>query len=261
MEIAKENKCTVLLNGQGADELLSGYMYMHGYYLKELLFKKNISKLISSIYNYHSLHKNSFAIKSFIFSLLPNYLKDNKLLLNKNFISNNFYNSHSASKEILSGLYGANNLKQLRINHFENKLEHHLSGVDRSGMFFSLECRFPFLDHNLVQKSISLSSSKIISNGQTKDILRKAIKGVVPDPIVNRQDKIGFETPADNWFRTPKFVSLIKDIINSKSFIDRDIFEIPKLNRYFTRHQEKKINGSKEIWKWINLELWFRKYF
>ena len=258
MQLAKEN-CTVLLSGQGADEEMAGYKYFFGYYFKELLLNMKLKSLIKGIYYYNKNNDNHEGIKAFAFSLLPKKMKDSKILLSNNYISSDFFNSYNLSSEI-TNLYDAKTLKQFLLNHFNHKLEHHLSWSDRSGMWFSLETRFPFLDHRFVQKILSHKSKDIIFKGINKSILRKSLTGIMPQEIIDRKDKVGFETPEDTWFRTSKFKDLIMDIIKSDKFKSRGIFDIKYVLNRYNQHISGKINIGKEIWKWIHLELWFREY-
>ena len=127
-------------------------------------------------------------------------------------------------------------------------------------MAFSLESRTPFLDHRLVEYTLSMPSRCKIRNGETKYILRQVMKGLLPEPIRKRKDKIGFETPQDEWFRTPDFQALINEILNSESFQNRGFIYSKKALDLYSKHLKKEINISKEIWKWIHLELWFREF-
>ena len=97
------------------------------------------------------------------------------------------------------------NLSDSLLNHFEYKLEHLLKYEDKNSMHFSLESRVPFLDYRLVEKSLALDPDKIIERGMTKSILRKSMKNILPEKIRQRKDKVGFETPQDDWFRTDIF--------------------------------------------------------
>ena len=81
-------------------------------------------------------------------------------------------------------------------------LEHLLKWEDRNSMCFSLESRVPFLDHRLVEKTLSTPANQIIQKGMTKHILREALKEILPESIRLRKDKVGFATPQDKWFRT-----------------------------------------------------------
>jgi len=130
---------------------------------------------------------------------------------------------------------------------------------DRNSMAFSLETRLPFLDYRLVEYIFSLPAEQKLKDGVTKVILRDAMKGTLPDEIRNRMDKMGFGTPEDIWFRTV-LKNQINEIINSKSFAERGYFDIYKVRKAFDKHCEGKTNLSFMIWRWVNLELWFRTF-
>jgi asparagine synthetase B (glutamine-hydrolysing) len=74
---------------------------------------------------------------------------------------------------------------------------------------------FPFLDHTFVEATLALPGHAIVKDGMTKSILRRALRGVVPDAILERRDKIGFGTPEDTWFRQPALRDVIRDAIES----------------------------------------------
>jgi asparagine synthetase B (glutamine-hydrolysing) len=71
--------------------------------------------------------------------------------------------------------------------------------ADRNSMAHSREVRLPFLDHHLVEFIFRLPDRMLIRDGWTKWILRQAFKGVVPDPILTRVDKLGYEPPQERW--------------------------------------------------------------
>jgi asparagine synthase (glutamine-hydrolysing) len=88
-------------------------------------------------------------------------------------------------------------------------------------MRWSIESRVPFLDYRLVELALSLPSSLKIRKGTTKYILRKAMKGLVSDRILERKDKIGFATPDESWMRSPDFALFMERLINSDDFRNR----------------------------------------
>jgi len=146
------------------------------------------------------------------------------------------------------------------LNHFEYKLEHLLKWEDRNSMHFSLEARVPFLDYRLVEKIMSTQAELLINKGMTKYLLREAMRDILPEAIRMRKDKVGFGTPQDEWFRTELWQAFVKAILESPSFADRNIIDVNKAKILYKKHLDKKINISQEIWKWVNLELWFRKF-
>lgn len=259
MELAREH-VVVTLDGQGADESLAGYHYFFGNYFKELLYSAKMLKLVNESFHYLNEHKSIFALKTFAFFLLPESLKTKSRLYEKGYINQEFAKNHSSGNVIAGQLYDTTKLRKALLNHFEYKLEHLLKWEDRNSMWFSLESRVPFLDFRLVEKTLALSSEKVIHKGYTKSILRESMKGILPEKIRLRQDKVGFGTPQDEWFRTSKFEEFIKQIITSTSFREREIFDVKKVQKLYDSHLKKEVNISKEIWKWINTELWFNKF-
>jgi len=259
MELAKDY-VTVILNGQGADEEFAGYDYFFGFYFKELLQSFNMLQLSRELYYYLLNHKSIYGVKAMLYLLLPSDLKSSLRAKGKHYLVPEFTNKYYKDSRVVNAVYDSSSLHNALIDHFENKFEHHLIWGDRSSMWFSLELRFPFLDHHLVEKALSLGNKDLINNGMTKSILRKAMIGKIPDKIVNRKDKVGFETPEEIWFRKPKMKELILDLINSKSFSERGYINKDKANLLYKRHLVGDISISADIWKWINLELWFQKF-
>lgn len=179
---------------------------------------------------------------------------------NQGYLDTEFTTLYGSSSSISGQLYGSANLQDAMLNHFEYKLEHLLKWEDRNSMHFSLEARVPFLDYRLVEKTLASNSSDIIQNGMTKHLLREAMKGTVPEEIRMRVDKTGYTTPQDKWFRSKEWELKITEIINSESFELRKIFNVMKVKELFGKHLKGEKNIGDEIWKWIHLELWFRKY-
>jgi len=112
----------------------------------------------------------------------------------------------------------------------------------------------------IVEATLSTPSSQKIYQGETKQLLREALKDILPTKITNRKDKKGFSNPRDKWFRTAQFQKYIFELINSESFKNRGYFDSVIANTQYKKHLEGKIDCSKEIWKWINLEVWFGKF-
>lgn len=259
MELAKDN-VKVLLDGQGGDELLAGYHYFFGNYFKELLLKGHLLKLLGESYYYYHNHHSLFGIKSLAFYLLPNWLKFRTKLLGRNYLKKDFYEQERKNTRLLETLFDARFLQNALLNHFEYKLEHLLKWEDRNSMWFSLESRVPFLDHRLVERTLSLPAEKIIAKGMTKCILRESMKGILPEQIRLRKDKIGFMTPESEWFREPLFKDFILNLLQSNSFRQKPYFNNKACIKLYNLHLQRKINISRDIWKWMHLELWFNSF-
>lgn len=259
MELASDH-VTVTLDGQGADEQLAGYHYFYGSYYLELIKKMKLLKLVKENFFYLKKHSSLNSIRFFIYYLLPSSVQNRLGSQKFPSIDKEFFNRFKKSSDVNQKLYNPKNLNELLFQHFEFKLEHLLRWEDLNSMHFSIESRVPFLDHRLVEATLSSPSNQKIHKGETKHILRKAMEDILPSKIANRKDKKGFSNPREKWFRTKEFSDYIYQLINSESFKNRGYFNSEIANIQFNKHLEGKVDISKEIWKWVNLELWFRKF-
>ena len=259
MELAKKN-VVVTLDGQGADEELAGYHYFFGFLFKDLLRRVQLSRLLLESGGYLLKHRSVYGLKSFAYFLLPEFSRSRLRVSEKGYLLPEFTDAYYRNSVIAGELYGSDSVREALLNHFEYKLEHLLKWEDRNSMWFSLEARVPFLDHRLVERTLASPTDVIINRGTTKYILREAMKGTLPDKIRARRDKIGFGTPQDSWFRSGKLTALAANIVNSGSFRERGIIDPAVAKTLLQKHLTGSVDVSKEIWKWINLELWFREF-
>jgi asparagine synthase (glutamine-hydrolysing) len=259
MELA-HGKVVVTLDGQGVDEMLGGYHYFFGGYFKELLSTLRLLSLTREISCYVAKHRSSHALKYLGFYMLP--ASQQKKMGSKLYgsLGREFFDRFSNDSSLHKDLYNPATLNKSFLQHFEHKLEHLLKWGDHNSLRFSIESRVPFLDHNLVEKTLSLPSRQVIRNGRTKYLLLESVRDILPRPIYSRYDKKGFTTPSDIWFRSPMFREYIPDLLNSESFRNRGIFNVDDALRKYSEHLSGKSNSLRDLWKWINLEEWFREY-
>lgn len=259
MELAK-GKVVVTLDGQGADEELAGYHYFFGFFFKDLLKHGRLGKLSIELFQYLLKHHSFYGLKTFLYFLLPEKSKTRLRVNEKGYLNQEFVEKYQGGNSIAGNLYNSGSLHDALLDHFEYKLEHLLKWEDRNSMWFSLEARVPFLDYRLVEKTLATSGDLIIKNGMTKHLLRESMKGVLSEKIRMRRDKVGFDTPQDEWFKKPVWRNMVSEILNSSSFASRGIINPAEAMKTHNAHLSGKINASKEIWKWIHLELWHREF-
>lgn len=249
----------VLLDGQGSDEALAGYEYIPGLYYKTLFTHFRWGRLAKEIVQYAKLHRSWRHVKYMLFFMLPSRMRTKARVAQRGYINPDFVAKHQNSV-IADKLYGCNTMEEMLVAHFEYKLEHLNKWGDRDTMAFGVEGRSPFLDKDLVEFSIALNDEYKIKGGYTKFILREVMKGIIPEKVRLRVDKRGFSVPMDEWYRTEGFQTLVKEIVESDSFARRGYILPEEAMKLYQRHLSGEINVSKDIWKWINLELWFREY-
>lgn len=260
MELAGK-KVVVTLDGQGADEMLAGYHYFFGYFFKDLLNHGDFIKLPSEMFHYIKNHRSLYGLKTFAYLMLPLDMRTRASVEKKGYINEDFTRCYGKENSVAGTLYNSGSLKDALLDHFEYKLEHLLKWEDRNSMWFSLEARVPFLDHRLVEKTLAMDKQEMIYKGMTKTISREAVKGIVPEKIRLRKDKIGFGTPQDEWFRMPQFNKIIKEILSPGNYITDHLIDPIHAAKLYLAHSKGKTNISKEIWKWIHLEMWHREFF
>lgn len=220
MRLAQKHKTTVLLDGQGADELLGGYTWYNRIYLAELHRKSKANyqeELDRRKQNGFSFNKLDFSewIRSTFNQSVKRGNKYRQLLfkrygfhgLSKNalwfgLLSKDFLDPKSTPYPVVESYKPDLNSVLLR-DHSSLILEPLLRYADRNSMAFGREVRLPYLDHKLVDFCFSLPSSYKISHGWQKFILRKAFDKKLPDEVTWRKSKMGFAAPEKDWLNDP----------------------------------------------------------
>lgn len=202
--LARQQNHLVLLDGQGADELLGGYFnYMLPYYYelsasKRKAFKEQMQtqqgvKWETSFsqalqFKFPKLFAKAFQLKQKLGKSNPSTLGSDLQKWNNESVP--FYTSDRLKESLKHSLTSQGLEKLLRFS-------------DRNAMAHSVEVRLPFLSHELVDFVMSLPSAYFFEAGWTKSILRHAMKEVIPTGITWRKDKVGFEAPHHQWTRSP----------------------------------------------------------
>jgi asparagine synthase (glutamine-hydrolysing) len=213
MKTAKENNVTVLLDGQGADEILAGY---HGYYTPFFneLKKSNRSEYSKQKESYLKLHANNSingitkkTVGDRVRDISPSIVKPIKTLKNallhiKNPVFNNdFYNQYKNEIFETPGSNFSTLNESLYNSTLKNGIQQLLRYADRNSMAHSREVRLPFLSHELVEFLFTLPATYKINEGWTKWIMRETFD-ILPKEIGWRTDKIGYEPPQKSWMES-----------------------------------------------------------
>lgn len=208
MQLISRNGVKVVLDGQGADEYLGGYMHTYYRLIGDMLGSFSFGKAIGATNRVTGNLGLGTVGKMTHFgkSILNSMLSEQQLygLEYKNYYPFLLNSTSDAVPFELSGV-GQTRVDAFLYNLlFSTSLPSLLHFEDRNSMAFSIESRVPFLDHRLVEYAFSLNDSDRITPETTKRILRDAMKGIIPDSIYNRKDKKGFVTPGESkWLRGP----------------------------------------------------------
>jgi asparagine synthase (glutamine-hydrolysing) len=244
-EAAKKNNVIVMLDGQGADELLGGYDKDFKFYLRELIHGKGDQEdFIHKIFQNHN-YKLTTDSKERLKILSPSVYQCLAKAKKKFFrgiptgITTDFHREFAPKT---SPFKEFDDLKSMLNYELTNQgLEKLLKFADRNSMAHSVEVRLPFLYHELVEFVFSLKSEYFLKDGWSKALLRNAMKETLPNEIVYRKDKIGFEAPHDTWSRNEAMNEMY---IESKSFlVQQGVISSNYSNRWKTIVASKFLQG------------------
>ncbi|MBO9565881.1 MAG: asparagine synthase (glutamine-hydrolyzing) [Niastella sp.] len=213
--LAKEHGVTVLLDGQGADEILGGYSKYYPWYWREL-YRQNKPLLRNELQQVAEAgHGNLWGWQHKLAARLPHFAETYLVRqrerqqrrhadLNSGFVD--AYGISYYDMPHVPTLNGA-----LYYNAFLNGLEELLRYADRNSMAHGREVRLPFLFHELVAFVFSLPAGYKIRDGYTKWVLRKSMEQALPPSIVWRKDKVGFEPPQQLWMQDKRLAGYIRE--------------------------------------------------
>ena len=215
-EMARQHQVTVLLDGQGADETLAGYHKYYKWYWQELFQKRKLVRSGEIAAARKLGIEEKFGFKNILAALLPDLasvLLEHQYLayaLQQEDLTREFVKLQS--KEAYYTTPELNNLNGLlHFNSCVHGLEELLRYADRNSMAHGCEVRLPFLSHELVEFAFTLPSHFKIREGWTKWILRQSMKQQLPQDIVWRRDKVGFEPPQKKWMQNPLLQEMIQE--------------------------------------------------
>ena len=261
-KLASRNGIKVVLDGQGADGLLIGQNGHPGVRMLSLLERKQFISLLSFANNWANWPGRSYKQCWMYFGkeILPDRLyKKARKFLGRDFEPDwlnmaLFKNAGVIPKENrpvrTEKCSGRRVIEKLALSLHNRGLQHLLRHGDRNSLRFSVEVRPVFLTTQLSELLYSLPEDYLISkNGQTKYIFREAMRGIVPSKILDRKDKIGFETPETEW---KEFIG--ERIDSNVKHISTDLINVTDF-----KHKSEKLSSA-QLWRILNYLEWLKIY-
>ncbi|MEO6624841.1 MAG: asparagine synthase (glutamine-hydrolyzing) [Burkholderiaceae bacterium] len=268
-QLAKESGITVTLDGQGADEMLAGYHGYPGPRLRSLVetghpleawrfldawshwpgrsrrhgFKLGVAEMTDGSV-YQSLRRISGR------AALPTWIRGGPLM------DRGVAVRHPRQRPEWN-LPGRRVVAELALALVRRGLPSLLRHGDRNSMRFSIESRVPFLTPQQADLLLSLPERYLIApNGETKSVFRAAMRGIVPDAILDRRDKIGFQTPEQAWLVS--MAGTVRQWLRTEVHVP--FFEQQAVLQEF----EDIVGGRKpftwQVWRWINFIRWHQHF-
>ncbi|MEZ4978885.1 MAG: asparagine synthase (glutamine-hydrolyzing) [Chitinophagales bacterium] len=272
-------KVTVALSGDGADELFGGYnKHMAEFNMLEGGFASNAVKLGLPLWKL--LPKSRHSKMANLFRQLERYGEGAKMEAKErywrwcSFTPETYPNQLiKADLSAMSGIYENRKLDILK--HFSCAKDINeslrtdmdlvlvndmLTKVDMMSMANSLEVRVPFLDHELVNFAFQLPGDYKVSKQGRKRILKDAFRNDLPSELYNR-NKMGFEVPLLQWFRSDLKSLILDELLEDKFIIEQNIFNlepIQNLKKALFSNNPGEVHA--QIWALIVFQVWYKKY-
>ena len=208
--LAAAARVKVMLDGQGADEMLAGYHNFFGPRFANLLRRGQLLQLLHEMRQTRALHGHSVLHMAMWTAdmFLPEALRHKlRALAGRAFADPPWLNLHALGAQPVDPrcrMGPARCVQSMSLNQLTaSNLQMLLHWEDRDSMAHSVESRVPFLDHELVEFVLSLPDEYKLQAGMTKRVQRAGMQGILPRGIRERVDKIGFQTPEESWLRGP----------------------------------------------------------
>jgi len=264
MQLAHANNVTVLINGQGSDEMSAGYNHAFYRYYADLMRNIDIKSLFNELPSYLRHNRKGSVLNKLAKTLLAYLFNESTLYRNElryTYINpfSNPYNDNDFVKFIID--QNTSKLSNFLYNlMMSTSIQTLLHFEDRNSMAFSIESRVPFLDYRLVEFTFSLPSKFKIHKHHSKYIHREALRGIVPEEILNRKDKVNFATPGESVWLGNEIRNYVNELFISPDFINRDIYNHKRIQNSFKKYLNGDTRQGRLIWKIVALENWFQVF-
>ena len=263
--LAREAGIKVMLDGQGADELFAGYRTYLPARVAGMLTGWNLMgavRLLSALSTLPGGNRNEVAANA-LRTVVP--LASRSFVrrlagkpLVPDWLDRRWLDEHGVvATDPFRPVQG--NLRAHRLAAVRGNLRTLLRHEDRNSMASSIESRVPFLTPALAEFAAGLPDDYLIApDGTGKLVLKRSLRGLVPDPILDRRDKIGFATPEASWLRTLE--SWVEDVFSSDAAGAAGPLRVDAARRHWLEMRDGKLPFNPMAWRWLNLIRWVDRF-
>jgi len=253
-ELCRQHGTTVILDGQGSDEIFAGYPYHERLLLIEHLRRAHWKRFVRearAIARRESISTRRLVSKAFV---EPKVYKFARSLRGRN--------------RWIAGDYGYRNGTPDHSRTVNDRLHHDvkwgnakiiLGYADRNAMQFSIESRVPYFDRRLVEFAFSLPGEFKVSGATRKRVLRDFARTLLPTEITERRDRMGFATPDAAWLRGTLWPR-VREAVSNDSVLSSACFDSRRARRFIDGFERGEHRDARAIWRIWMLAVWTRRF-
>ncbi len=253
-ELCRQHGTTVILDGQGSDEIFAGYPYHERLLLIEHLRSAHLKEFLrdgSAIAERNGMSTPRLFAKALLkpkLYAIAQTLKGQNRWLHRDYGSANGIADHS--RTVNDRLHHDMKWGNAKII---------LAYADKNAMRFSIEARVPFFDRQLVEFAFTLPAAYKVSRGIRKRVLRDFARTILPSQITERRDRMGFATPDAVWLRGPLWPVAREELSDSEA-LSSDCFDSKRVRTFVEDFERGDHHDARAIWRIWMLAVWTRNF-
>jgi asparagine synthase (glutamine-hydrolysing) len=273
-EEAARRGFNALFGGLGGDELNAGEYEHFFYHFADLRLAGDEERLKREVlmwvhYHDHPIFRKGFSVVEDSFNRLVDFAEPGKCLPDRRRLDryaaalNREYFDLDSFNPVMEHPFGSYLKNRTYQDMTRETIPCCVRAEDRQTVAFGLDNYLPFFDHRLVEFMFRIPGTMKYRDGVTKNLLREAMRDILPEETRTRVKKTGWNAPAHQWFSGRGRHQLL-DLIHSRSFRERGIYCVPEVQRLLDEHERIVVeqlpmdNHMMFFWQLVNLELWFQ---
>ena len=262
MRRARQAGVKVMLDGQGGDEVLGGYDGYFGFLFGDLLLQGRLRALSTELEAYRRLRGVGHARAAG--ALLRPFVPDSVQWAARSRARGAHALLHPDLRAQPTELPTSGNTFPDRFRRrlhlvLTRRLPELLRYEDRNSMAHSIEARLPYLDYRLVELMFSLEPHHLIRHGRAKVILREAVGDLLPESVLQRTDKMGFQTPEAGWLAGP-LAPFAEEVLTSRASRERGYVDVGAAQASIRRQADRGWEAGSPLWRAVSVELWAQTF-
>jgi asparagine synthase (glutamine-hydrolysing) len=264
--LAREHGVPVMLDGQGADELFAGYrsylaarfasLVRHGHLLAAARLVYGVARLPDSPLNWYSALRAASQVMPARSRSLVDRLGGRTPATSVPWLDQSWFEERGVRMDAAQRAADRDRLRDAMLDAFRRtSLPSLLRYEDRNSMAFSVESRVPFLTRPLAEYVFGLPESFFVdSTGLSKAVFRQAMRGIVPDAVLDRRDKIGFSTPQRSWLE--RLAPWVDGVLTGEQALRVRPLRVDHVLASWRAALAGRRAFDAVVWRWLNVIRW-----